>query len=142
MAKARLSRRATAPNSQRGQENYLKPSRRTLAPPPLTERDTLVEHAVRWILRWTVRNYPGVRRGIVELFGGRASYSAIKGWRTGRRRMPADYAELLGRYIRTRAERGLELAKELDDYAAKRRAEPRRPRGFEVVRERDGIGSA
>jgi hypothetical protein len=55
--------------------------------------------------------------------------------------LPAHDAEILAIYIRSRAEPGIELAKELENYAAKRRAEERRARGFEVVRERDGPGS-
>jgi hypothetical protein len=53
--------------------------------------------------------------------------------------MPSDDAEMLARFIRWRAEQGMALAKELEEYAAKRRAEPRRPRGFEVVRDRGGV---
>jgi hypothetical protein len=54
--------------------------------------------------------------------------------------MPADDAERLAHFIRTRSERGMELAKELEDYAAKRRAEPRQARGFEIVKDWDGAG--
>ena len=71
------------------QHNHIKRHVRTFAPPPLTGRNTLVERAVRWILPWTVRNYPGVRRGMVQLLGNHVTYSAIIGWRTGRRHMSA-----------------------------------------------------
>jgi hypothetical protein len=120
--------------------NHLKRHVRTFAPPPLTGRNTLVERAVRWILPWTVRNYPGVRRGMVQLFGSRVTYSAVKGWRTGRRHMSAAYVEVLAHSIRCRAEQGLALAQELDDYAAKRRAEPRRAGGFQIIKDWDGSG--
>jgi hypothetical protein len=55
--------------------------------------------------------------------------------------MPANDAEMLAIYIRSRAEAGIALAQELENYAAEQRAEGRRARGFEVVRERDGPGS-
>ena len=54
--------------------------------------------------------------------------------------MPADDAQLLAYYIRARAEEGLALARELEEYAAKRRAEGRRPRGFQIVKDWDGTG--
>jgi hypothetical protein len=103
-----------------GERNHLKPSARTFAPPPLTERQTLGERVVRWFLPWTVRNYPGVRRGMVELLRGRVTYSAIKGWRTARRPMPAWVAQVLAEAIRTRCRAGDELASELEQWAERR----------------------
>jgi hypothetical protein len=38
------------------------------------------------------------------------------------------------------SEEGLALATELEEYAKKQRAEGRRPRGFEIVKDRDGTG--
>ena len=105
------------------QHNHIKRHVRTLAPPPLTGRNTLVERAVRRILPWTVRNYPGVRRGMVQLLGNHVTYSAIKGWRTGRRHMSAAYVEVFAHSIRSRAERGLALAQELEQWAQHRRQE-------------------
>ena len=69
------------------------------------------------------------------------AWATVQGWRAGRSCLPADDAKMLAAYIRARAEPGIELAKALEDYAAKRLAEGRRARGFQVVRERDGPGS-
>lgn len=114
---------------------------RTLAPPPLTARDTLAERAIRWILPWTVRSYPGLRRGIVELLGHRVTFSAVRGWRTERRTMPATMAELMADFIESRSRAGLALVDELRAYAATHRAKPQTGLGWQVVRERDGVGS-
>ena len=113
----------TTPNAEsrsRGQCNHPKPSARTFAPPPLTGRDTLGERAVRWFLPWTVRNYPGVRRGTVELLGSRVTYSAIKGWRSSRRPMPAWVASVMADNIRARCRAGTDLAAELEQWAEHR----------------------
>jgi hypothetical protein len=107
-------------NKKRGLRNHLRRGPRTFAPPPLTGRETVCERAARWILPWTVRNYPGVRRGLVELMGMHVTYSAIKGWRTGRRPLPRWAAETMATTIRARCRKGLELAAELDDWARQR----------------------
>jgi hypothetical protein len=105
---------------QRGPANYLRRRSRAFAPPPLTGRDTLCERATRWILPWTLRNYPGVRHGMVELMGMHATYSAIKGWRTGRRPLPHWAAITMATTIRARCRKGLELAEELEEWARQR----------------------
>jgi hypothetical protein len=132
----------STPNSEigsRAARSHLQRSIRTFAPPPLTGRNTLGERAVRWFLPWTVRNYPGVRRGMVELLGRRVTYSAIKGWRTGRRPMPAWVASVMADTIRARCRAGAELATELEEWAQHRekieaqRLETRRQQ-FDAVR--------
>jgi hypothetical protein len=132
----------STPNSESrspGERNHVQPSIRTFAPPPLTERQTLGELVVRWFLPWTVRTYPGVRRGMVELLRGRVTYSAIKGWRVGRRPMPAWVAQVFADTIRARCRAGAELATELEEWAQQRaqieneRLECRR-RQFNAVR--------
>jgi hypothetical protein len=107
-------------NRKSGPHNHLRRSSRTFAPPPLTGRNTLCERAARWILPWTVRNYPGVRRGLVELMGMHVTYSAIKGWRTGRRPLSRWAADTMASTIRARCRKGLELAAELDEWARQR----------------------
>jgi len=110
----------TAQNPQRGRTKCLKPSKRTLAPPPTTGRTSLVERVVRWSLPWTTRNYPGIRRGLIELLGTRVTYSAIKGWRVDRRPLPAWAALLMAKSIRLRCSAGNELAAELEQWAKDR----------------------
>ena len=136
------------PNSEigsRGPRNHLQANSRTFAPPPLTGRNTLGERAVRWILPWTVRNYPGVRRGMVELLGRRVTYSAIKGWRVGRRPMPAWVASVVADSICERCRAGTDLAAELKEWARHRaQIEAERPenrrRQFDAVRWRGRAG--
>jgi hypothetical protein len=107
-------------NKESGPHNHLRRSSRTFAPPPLTGRNTLCERAASWILPWTVRNYPGVRRGLVELMGMHVTYSAIKGWRTGRRPLPRWAADWMAATIRARCRKGEELAAELEQWARQR----------------------
>ena len=107
-------------NEKNGLHKYLRRGSRAFAPAPLTGRDTLCERAVRWILPWTVRNYPGVHRGMVQLLGMHVTYSAIKGWRMGRRPLPGWAADTMATTIRARCRKGLELADELDEWACQR----------------------
>jgi hypothetical protein len=103
--------------------------RRTLAPPKLTGRYTLSERALTWFLPWTVRNYPGLQHGLVQLFGLHVSYSAIKGWRTGRRNMPDWAAATVANMIEARCRTGMDIVAELRAY----RAPQKRPSGFCTV---------
>ena len=105
---------------------YAQFHRRALAPPNLTGRYTLSERALTWLLPWTVRNYPGLRRGLVQLFGLHVSYSAIKGWRTGRRNMPDWAAATLANMIEARCRTGTDIVAELRAY----RAPEKRRSGF------------
>jgi hypothetical protein len=112
--------RVRSENKKSGPDNHLRHGARAFAPTPLTQRETLCERAVRWILPWTVRNYPGVHRGMVELMGMHVTYSAIKGWRTGRRPMSRWAADTMATAIRARCRKGLELAAELDEWSRQR----------------------
>jgi hypothetical protein len=125
-----------------GPRNHIKRRRRSIVAPLLCDRHTLAAQAIRWAIPWSRDTFPGMRAGIREiLHRPNIAWATIQGWRADRSRLPADDAEMLARFIRPRAENGLALAKALEEYAAKRRAEPRRARGFEVVRARDGPGS-
>jgi hypothetical protein len=95
---------------------------------------------MRWIIPWSRDTFPGLRAGLREVLGRPTiAWATVQGWRAERSRIPADDAERLAHFIRARSEHGLALAKELYEYSAQRRAEPRRPRGFQIVRERDGV---
>ena len=107
-------------NEKSRPHKYLGQGSRAFAPPPLTGRDTLCDRAARWILPWTVRNYPGVHRGLVESMGMHVTYSAIKGWRTGRRPLSRWAACAMATTIRARCRKGLELATELEEWARQR----------------------
>jgi hypothetical protein len=92
-------------------------------------RYTLSERALTWFLPWTVRNYPGLRRGLVQLFGLHVSYSGIKGWRSGRRSMPDWAAATLANMIEARCRTGMDIVAELRAY----RAPEKRRSGFCTV---------
>jgi hypothetical protein len=92
-------------------------------------RNTPIERALTWFCPWPRWAYPGLRRGLVQLFGLRVSYSAIKGWRTGRRNMPDWAAAMLANVIETRCQTGMSLVAELRAY----RAPEKRPGGFCTV---------
>jgi hypothetical protein len=124
----------------RGPRNHLNRDKRSISAPLLCDRHTLVARAIRWIIPWSRDTFPGLRAGIREVLKRpTVAWATVQGWRAGRSRISADDAERFAHFIRTRSERGLALAQELEEYAAKRRVEPRRPRGFEIVRDRDGV---
>jgi hypothetical protein len=123
-----------------GPHNYVKRRRRSIVAPLLCDRHTLAARAIRWAIPWSRDTFPGLRAGVREILRRPTiAWATVQGWRADRSCMPSDDAEMLARFIRWRAEQGMALAKELEEYAAKRRAEPRRPRGFEVVRDRGGV---
>ena len=124
----------------RVQRNHPASRRRSVFAPLLCDRHTLAARAIRWAIPWSRETFPGMRAGVREILGRPSiAWATVQGWRAERSRMPADYAERLAIYIRVRSEHGMALARELEEYVAKRRAEPRRPRGFQIVRERDGV---
>jgi hypothetical protein len=127
-------------NHPRPARKYRDRDKRSISAPLLCDRHTLVARAIRWIIPWSRDTFPGLRAGIREVLGrSTIAWATVQGWRAGRSRISADDAQRFAHFIRTRSERGLELATELEAYAAARRAEPRRPRGFEVVRDRGGV---
>jgi hypothetical protein len=129
-------------NKKRDNSCYLNLRERSISAPLLCDRHTLVARAIRWIIPWSRDTFPGLRAGIREVLGRPTiAWATVQGWRAGRSRISADDAERFAHFIRARSEHGLSIAGELEEYVAKRRAEPRRPRGFQVVRKRDGPGS-
>jgi hypothetical protein len=127
---------------QSGPHSHTSGRRRSISAPLLCDRYTLAARAIRWAIPWSRDTFPGLRAGVREILRRPTiAWATVQGWRAGRSCLPADDAKMLAAYIRARAEPGIELAKELEDYAAKRLAEGRPARGFEVVRERDGTGS-
>jgi hypothetical protein len=127
-------------NRSRGPRKYLNRDKRSISAPLLCDRHTLVARAIRWIIPWSRDTFPGLRAGIREVLGRPTiAWATVQGWRAGRSRISADDAQRFAHFIRMRSQHGLVLAQELEEYAAKRRAEPRRPRGFEIVRDRGGV---
>lgn len=50
---------------------------------------TALNAAAKALFPWSEENYPGILRGMFELFGGRAARYTIRDWRRGRRKSPA-----------------------------------------------------
>ncbi len=123
----------------RARRKYHPSQHRTIAPPSLLGRGgSLGDRVTRWILPWTLRQYPGFKSGISELLGYYWSWSAIRDWRTGRHNMPKMAAQRFRDYIAGRCEQGLALVAELDKYIAEFE---RKPAGWQLVKDRDGDGT-
>lgn len=107
--------------------NHIDRNSRSISAPLLCDKFTLAARGIRWAIPWSKQTFPGLRHGIREILGRpEIAWATIQGWRAERSRMPASDAEKLADFIRTRSEKGLALAKELEDYAMQRRAAPRR----------------
>ena len=122
------------PVTPREHHNRLRSSRRSISAPLLCNKFTLPARAIRWAIPWSRDTFPGLRAGVREILGRpKMAWATAQCWRSERSRMPAADAERLAIFIRSRSEHGLALAKELEDYVALRRAEPKRLTGFFVV---------
>ncbi len=118
--------------------NYTRQRERSLTATTKPASNNLCDHAWRWILPWSIDNYPGLRRGILEVLGNAWTWSAVRHWRSARRRMPVLAAQRFRDYIAGRCEQGMALVTELDKYIAEFE---RKPAGWQVVKDRDGDGS-
>lgn len=128
-------------NSQRHGRNHSGPLSRSISAPLLSGRLTLAGRAIRWAVPWSRDTFPGLRAGVLEILGRPSlAWATVQGWRAERSRLPAEDAERLAQFIRSRSQQGLSLTQELEDYAAKRRTQPRSTRGFQVVKDWDGTG--
>lgn len=84
--------------------------------PPAQSWASSIGRGVAWLLPWTEDSYPGVKRGVVEMLAGRASWPAAKRWRDGSRNAPEWFATQLADMIEGRCRAGLEIVRELRDY--------------------------
>lgn len=75
---------------------------RSLVPPARHRYLVVFERLGRALLPWDVWNYPGIQRGITEVYGGRVSYATIKHWRFGTRPVPVWAGEIIIAYARQR----------------------------------------
>lgn len=88
---------------------------------------------MRWVLPWTVWDYPGVQAGSLQLLGGRFALETLRSWWKGYGRMPAWAAVALADAIEVRVLAGLDLIAELRLYAAERANRPKSGPGFRKV---------
>lgn len=70
-----------------------------------------------WLGPWSAYHYPGRTRILHEVFGRAVTSQSIKDWRSGRSPLPVWAALMMADAISTRAVAGLEIAKQLVDYA-------------------------
>lgn len=99
---------------------------RTFWVPPLApQHSTLAARAVHWLLPWRRQEYPGIGPGVSDLLGHSVTVPAIRAWRSGRNRLPAEVARQLATVIRARSLSGLAVAEELEAHAEAREAEAR-----------------
>ena len=89
-------------------------SKRSLVPARLSKYVTAFARAADAALPWTLRTYPGFRKGVVAMFGGRASWDTIAHWRSGRREPPDWACQVIADYLRGRARAMLDAADALE----------------------------
>lgn len=106
---------------------------------PIERLDTIAniyERALRWILPWDENRYPGIIRGSTELTG--MSYAMVKKMRDGSRRVSPKVAKRVADVLQARVDAALPIIAELRAIEAADKVK-RAPRGWQVVKERDGI---
>lgn len=87
-----------------------------------TRHGSLVERVTLWFFPWTVRGYPGFRKGVFSVLGRKVSWGSVQNWRAGRRPLPLDIAASLVEHIKARTASGQALAAELENYIATEQA--------------------
>ena len=90
------------------------------------DKPSLADKAVTWLVPWDHWSFPGFRRGILAILGRSITWASVDNWRTCRKPMAPWAARVFSEAIRTRAMIGLQIADDLDAYAAEREAIPRR----------------
>lgn len=97
---------------------------------------TLLDRAVRWLLPWELREYPGLGLGSTEMLPDLSHYTVLA-YRKGTRRLAPRVAGQVADMIEAECNRGLALVDEL----RKVQAEPNRvPAGFRAVKDWNGDG--
>lgn len=109
---------------------------RSLAVDPKGKRGSAVDDAVFWLIPWRFYEFPGLQRGITELTG--VSWATVRDYRNGRRRVTARTAKIFADAIESRIEAGLLIVAELRHIERTYVPGTLQPRGWRVVRERDG----
>lgn len=103
------------PTRGRGRRLHLQALARRLVPPsiPLSRPNNEVNRAMVWLFPWTATTYPGPRRGLPALLGGRVGWYSVRHWLRGTRPIPGWAAAILADYLEARGRVALELAAEL-----------------------------
>jgi hypothetical protein len=98
--------------------------------------DHPIKAACAWLLPWDARRYPGIRRGISQLVGGRIKPSSVQNWRMTNK-VPAWGAERLAREVGDKARLGLQIEAALLRMNAERRTP--KPRGLQIIDDATGL---
>jgi hypothetical protein len=102
------------------------PRLRSLVSDLSSHNATPAARALRWMLPWSRRGYPGFHSGVMAILGRHVTYSAVQHWCKGRRRMSVADSSRLRDIMAARVSDGQQILTELDQYIAQRQQEPRR----------------
>jgi len=125
----------------RGYERYKRKRPRSLVPYDNgVGKLYLFTRAMRWLLPWTMADYPGRQRGIVEALGGRYTLETCRAWLRGNVPMSRVAAGVLADHVEARCKVGMALVEELNAYAAREKArQKRRGVGFRAIDPQTGM---
>ena len=112
--------------------------RRSAVPAHIRANNNLITRYALWLYPWTVRNYPGHRRGVMATVNI-ANWERWRHYERGRTPLPLDIARKMADYLSSRIATGLMIIKELEAYIAECEARPKHGKGFREVKNRDGI---
>lgn len=116
----------TATSRQKPRSIVPRPTKRALK--------TSADEALTWILPWEIRDYPGHRKGILQILGNRVTWDAVRQYRR-RGRWQLWALELIHLALKARVDRGISILAELDRQIAHERAQPTKSGGFCIVRD-------
>ena len=123
--------RAVAARGASGQASWY---RRTAVAPIMSHHGTMFERVARFFFPHTVRNYPGLQRGLLAMVGRPVTWNAVQHWRADRRRLPVDVAEAFRAAALAKIASATSIVAELDAYIAAERKVERRRQGICAVK--------
>jgi hypothetical protein len=85
-----------------------------------------------WVLPWSSNNYPGFRRGALELLGGTTPWQTVRSWRKTKRGWPVWALERVLHHVESRLDSGRRVAEGLREEIARQEA-------VEAVRHNQGV---
>ncbi len=103
---------------ERGWKRYERKRPRSLIPYGKSISGKPLElRSLRWLLPWTIWDYPGVQAGSMQVLSGRVALETLRSWWKGYHRMPRWAADAIGDAIEARLVVGYALLKELRAYS-------------------------
>src|SRR5271155_4370404 len=111
------SKRMKRPD-KRGPRSYARKIPRSLIPRFIPHGNRPLSHrALRWLLPWTIADYPGFERGSLATLSGLYALETLRAWWKGACPMPAVAALMLADAMDARIKAGRALVLELRAYA-------------------------